>query len=732
MLCDKNEQTLGEIFRVDSNNYKKVIIRNLDLPTKIKAALFYNNINYLSDLLEISPQKLLEFRFIGTKSLQNIYLFLKDILKQDIAEKLIPEIELDKDKKLFLMLYYYRKAKSENLDSLEQALSSNKHLLDCYESSYQKLDNDFVLLCLEKPREIKLLFTVFEEFSRKNKIIDVLNNIPLDRKKSACLIYIKLYTRDTIKREKLLSFYSSDNSNIDSILDIIDLSVFDDYSSAIEFLNYCTYDLNSQIENIFENLYRKKYICEIIRKRSNNYTLKMIGEELGLSRERVRQLESVTIELFTQLITKDSIVEKIFVELNGVELLTLDSLKRIIHHHTEETFYLLKKSRIDVCFYNPDYDLFIKNGSDIIKRLEECVNKMPKLLESSEISSCAVELFSRNQIDLRYLFFVLSRVYRKKGEMYYRGNLSMIDLYSYILYRYFENGIKAYDSESIDVFKKILFSLVGDTYLPLNNHAFSSYIMRVGTIKGRGVYVSKRENRISKSLQRAIIESIEEQESLIIDLKTVYLQLTDRLHNEGIDNKLFFYGLVSEIIYFNSIPWKVFRNTLVTYVCSREEISNRLHFRKKYIALLNYDLINKAAYIHSESWKESHKAFCTREFVESHNVARQKAYILDKMQNGSRFFMLVDGKPVGIVSVNKNIIEDLYVLPSEQGKGYGTTLLKYAILHLEWTPTLWILENNYKAERFYLKNGFSKTGNVLVHENGINEIEYALMDKGDI
>ena len=165
MLCDKNEQTLGEIFRVDSNNYKKVIIRNLDLPTKIKAALFYNNINYLSDLLEISPQKLLEFRFIGTKSLQNIYLFLKDILKQDIAEKLIPEIELDKDKKLFLMLYYYRKAKSENLDSLEQALSSNKHLLDCYESSYQKLDNDFVLLCLEKPREIKLLFTVFEEFS---------------------------------------------------------------------------------------------------------------------------------------------------------------------------------------------------------------------------------------------------------------------------------------------------------------------------------------------------------------------------------------------------------------------------------------------------------------------------------------------------------------------------------------------------------------------------------------
>jgi len=35
-------------------------------------------------------------------------------------------------------------------------------------------------------------------------------------------------------------------------------------------------------------------------------------------------------------------------------------------------------------------------------------------------------------------------------------------------------------------------------------------------------------------------------------------------------------------------------------------------------------------------------------------------------------YMLVEEKPIGVVSVTKGLIEDLYILPDMQNMGYGT------------------------------------------------------------
>ena len=88
--------------------------------------------------------------------------------------------------------------------------------------------------------------------------------------------------------------------------------------------------------------------------------------------------------------------------------------------------------------------------------------------------------------------------------------------------------------------------------------------------------------------------------------------------------------------------------------------------------------------------------------------------------------MLVEEKPIGIVSVTNSLIEDLYVLPDMQNMGYGTKLLQYAIDQCTDTPTLWILENNTKAERLYHRMGFRKTGRKNSITGGIDEIEFAL------
>ena len=133
--------------------------------------------------------------------------------------------------------------------------------------------------------------------------------------------------------------------------------------------------------------------------------------------------------------------------------------------------------------------------------------------------------------------------------------------------------------------------------------------------------------------------------------------------------------------------------------------------------------ITMAAKIHSRSWQESHKDFCKAEFVELHTTKHQEEYLRQEVNTGKKLYMLIESKPVGIVSVYNSMIENLYVLPEEQHKGYGTKLLKFAMQHCEGIPTLWILDNNKKAYSLYSKYGFLITGKKNRLSESISEIE---------
>ena len=138
--------------------------------------------------------------------------------------------------------------------------------------------------------------------------------------------------------------------------------------------------------------------------------------------------------------------------------------------------------------------------------------------------------------------------------------------------------------------------------------------------------------------------------------------------------------------------------------------------------------LDTAAEIHALAWRESHKSFCSEEFVKAHTTERQMQYIEQEIEGGKLFYILVDTEAKGIVSINNNLIADLYVLPLEQRKGYGTKLLHYAEQKCYGTPTLWILSNNDAAKNLYVKHGYVFTGNVKLLRNGLQELEMQLKE----
>lgn len=130
-----------------------------------------------------------------------------------------------------------------------------------------------------------------------------------------------------------------------------------------------------------------------------------------------------------------------------------------------------------------------------------------------------------------------------------------------------------------------------------------------------------------------------------------------------------------------------------------------------------------AAAIHLASWKESHNDFCSAQFIESHTKKTQEEYLLNELKSNKHLYMLVAEIPVGIVSVKGELIENLYVLPEQQRKGYGTKLLLFAVSICRGAPRLFVLNNNASAISLYQKHGFSPTGVTRRLSDSIYEIE---------
>ena len=75
-----------------------------------------------------------------------------------------------------------------------------------------------------------------------------------------------------------------------------------------------------------------------------------------------------------------------------------------------------------------------------------------------------------------------------------------------------------------------------------------------------------------------------------------------------------------------------------------------------------------------------------------------------------------DGAIKGVIQIENSEIKKLFVEPALQDKSIGSYLLKYAIVEHK-ANTLWALEKNVRAIRFYMRHGFNVTTDKKLEED---------------
>ena len=142
------------------------------------------------------------------------------------------------------------------------------------------------------------------------------------------------------------------------------------------------------------------------------------------------------------------------------------------------------------------------------------------------------------------------------------------------------------------------------------------------------------------------------------------------------------------------------------------------------IKIIKPDLSNARdmAFVHVNSWKAACKSIVPDEYLDGLSVEKSEEKFRKFYEKGITQYCLMyaDCLPAGILAFSKTFDKDaydktadlgvLYFLPEYWGKGLGAELLRHGTEEMKKAGykkiTLWVLEKNERARKFYEKNGF--------------------------
>lgn len=148
--------------------------------------------------------------------------------------------------------------------------------------------------------------------------------------------------------------------------------------------------------------------------------------------------------------------------------------------------------------------------------------------------------------------------------------------------------------------------------------------------------------------------------------------------------------------------------------------------------------------IHVESWNVAYRGIMPDDVIARTDLAYRTAFWAERITDVERPVFLIEenGEPVAFCQMiptkdpdddpaRVGHITSLHVLPHLRGKGYGRQLIQLVFAEFRTrgfaAVTLWVLQENWKARRFYEKCGFELDGGKRTYSRtNVPEVRYRL------
>lgn len=315
-------------------------------------------------------------------------------------------------------------------------------------------------------------------------------------------------------------------------------------------------ELKKTVFEIFEDVLTEQSQEEdfcIDIKRACGYTLQELGNEYGLTRERIRQ----RIAKFNS---------------------NLDSLmKPIVSLFMYPKNYIMVQELLDI-YDNDDYDkaiLYWCKNSDVLEYLEfaevfvyaqEEQNAVEKQIEiiAEDFIGEGINLYDNLEeledlmqnsgfpyIDgTAFINLVQQYGYKVYGDFIVKGRQSYGYLCARVVAEKFPNGIKLYDSGDLDELRMYAAEEYGNLGIPESNRAFSSRLSDYLILSGRGMVTAESNIHVEMSVLDEIKEYIDNAQEGEINYAEIFYMFEGKLRMlSNIDNYNFLHGVLK--LYFS-------------------------------------------------------------------------------------------------------------------------------------------------------------------------------------
>ena len=414
-------------------------------------------------------------------------------------------------------------------------------------------------ICYSSPNKILPLMDALNPFIkaqqerqyRKTKIHEYLVAIPEWRCSNNVYGYINAFARDEERRESLYHIYNLDANPKASIKGFAFESIAEsvtDYALLLNFLKWCTFDINKEIAELFHMLYSKSNsIKSVLLGRAMGETLGGVGEKMGITRERVRQIESKAKRIFSIWQSKAHILSKISAERNGDSVLSISELSEYFGDKYAEMVFLLRTSDSPAYYYDSQLDVFVMGDESTSAVIGRIIESLPDAFDEKKYNAIITEVVKEQNIPQKLIEKAIGDEFQKDGSTYHRTHLSLTTIYTEILEKYYPDGIDVYSESELQVFRYVAAEEYGCKNLPEKNRAISARLSDIGILCGRGKYRPKKKSYISKNLADKIYRYIVDSPSVIFMTNTLFNVFEDELLEFGIDNKYYLQGVLREL-----------------------------------------------------------------------------------------------------------------------------------------------------------------------------------------
>ena len=553
--------TFWDLYPVDLSSVEDVSVQSLPVSVRVTNLLMHNGIRTVADLYRMKIDDFIKLRGAGAKCYDETCKYLSDLSSKAIelnptlvAPKVtrhVPQIISNNIERILNQDFSF----CDNLD----VESEETIIVKKYRDALEILGADLARICYTTPGKILPLMDALEPFVkthqerqyREETIQKVLATIPEWRFSNNVQGYINAFTHDEEQRKMLYCIYNIDanpKARINGFRFKKIAESVTDFALLLNFLKWCTFDINEEIMELFQMLYgRSNSIKTVLLGRAAGKTLGGIGNEIGVTRERVRQIEVKAKRIFNIWQSKAHILSKISAERNGDSVLSASELSEYFGDKYAEMVFLLRTSNSSAYYYDSQLDVFVMGDESISAVIGEIVESLPDAFDEKRYAAIMDEAVVEQSIPRELIEKAISDEFQKDGSTYHRAHLSLTAIYTEILKKYYQNGIDIYNENELEVFRQIAVKEYGCKKLPEKNRAISARLSDIGILCGRGKYRPKKKSYISKALAEKIHQYIVDSPSVIFMTNTLFNIFEDELLKFGIDNKYYLQGVLREL-----------------------------------------------------------------------------------------------------------------------------------------------------------------------------------------